>query len=166
MEKRLDCGHELYVDNFYTSVPLARELLKRKTLLCGTLRRNRKGLPNKVVSTKISKGQCIRPRNGRIVVLKWYDKRDVLMLTTFHPGKLVNSQNKNRKGESIQKPDCIFSYNNSMCGVNRTDQLTSYYSPLRKTLRWFKKVVLHFIDMALTNAYPMYKMKGGVQRQI
>src|ERR1044072_1412740 len=28
MEKRLDLGHQLYVDNFYTSVPLAKELLK------------------------------------------------------------------------------------------------------------------------------------------
>ena len=33
MEKLLDCGRVLYVDNFYTSVPLAEELLKRKTLL-------------------------------------------------------------------------------------------------------------------------------------
>ena len=42
MEKLLDCGHVLYADNFCTSVPLAEELLKRKTLLCGTLRKKRK----------------------------------------------------------------------------------------------------------------------------
>ena len=32
MEKLLDRGHALYVDNFYTSVPLAEALINRKTL--------------------------------------------------------------------------------------------------------------------------------------
>jgi len=45
VEKLLDCGRILHVDNFYTSIPLAQQLLERKTLLCGTLRRNRKHLP-------------------------------------------------------------------------------------------------------------------------
>ena len=44
-EKRLDVGHELHVDNRYTGVPLEKELLNRKTLLCGTLRINRTCLP-------------------------------------------------------------------------------------------------------------------------
>ena len=35
MEKRFDQGYSLYVDNFYTSVPLAKALHSRKTLLCG-----------------------------------------------------------------------------------------------------------------------------------
>ena len=48
MEKLLDCGHALYVDNFHTSVPLAEALLNRKTLLCGTVRKNRKHLPKKL----------------------------------------------------------------------------------------------------------------------
>ena len=48
MEKLLDRGHALYVDNFYTSVPLAEALLNRKTLLCGTVRKNRKHLPKKL----------------------------------------------------------------------------------------------------------------------
>ena len=37
MEKLLDFGRVLYVDNFCTSVPLAEELLKRKTLLWGRI---------------------------------------------------------------------------------------------------------------------------------
>ena len=45
----LDQGRELYVDNVYTRVPMAKALLRR-TLLCGTLRRNRKFLPPKVLS--------------------------------------------------------------------------------------------------------------------
>ena len=81
IEKLLDCGRVLYVDNFYTSVSLAEELLKRKRLLCGTLRKNKKHLPKNVVSSKYKKGQQIAKRKGRIIVQKWKDKRDVMMLT-------------------------------------------------------------------------------------
>src|SRR6218665_340959 len=55
MENLLDAGHSLYVDNFYTSVHLAKELLRQKTLLCGTLRSNRKHLPQDVVKAKLKK---------------------------------------------------------------------------------------------------------------
>ena len=166
MEKRLDLGHELYIDNFYTSVPLAKELLRRKTLVCGTLRRNRKFLPQAVVGAKLKKGEITRRRHERIVVTKWHDNRDVLMLSTFHTGQLMDSPKVNRRGERIRKPDCVLSYNQNMCGIDRADQLLSYYTPLRKTIRWYKKVVLHFLDMAMTNAYLIYRKRGGTQAQV
>ena len=64
MEKLLNRGHALYVDNFFTSVPLAEALLNRKTLICGTLWKNRKQLPKNIVSTKQKKGQHIAKRKG------------------------------------------------------------------------------------------------------
>lgn len=59
MEKRLDVGHELYVDNFYTSIPLAKEFLKHKTNLCGALGKNRKYLPKIVTLAKLKKGKVV-----------------------------------------------------------------------------------------------------------
>ena len=162
----LDQGRELYVDNFYTSVPLAKALLRRKTLLCGTLRRNRKFLPPKVLSSKLKRGQVIRRRSGRILVLKWQDKREVLMLSTIHPGKVVSRGKLNRKREEVLKPDCVMSYNDHMGGVDRSDQLSSYYNPLRKSLKWYRKVMLHMFDVSMTNAYLVYKELGGVKTQL
>jgi len=166
MEKLLDRGHALYVDNFYTSVPLAEALLNRKTLICGTLRKNRKHLPKKVVSTKLKKGQHIAQRKGRIVVEKWQDKREVLMLSTHHSGKMVESGRQTKEGEKKKKPESIIAYNNFMCGVDRMDQLMSYYSPLRKTLKWYRKVVLQHLDMAMVNAFLLYKKVGGTKAQL
>lgn len=45
MDDLLYGGRILYADSFYTSVPLAKELLEKKTFLCGTLRANRSFLP-------------------------------------------------------------------------------------------------------------------------
>lgn len=94
MEKRLDQGHSLYVDNFYTSIPLAKQLLSRKTDVCGTLRRNRKHLPQAVANAKLRPGQCTARRSGGITVLKWKDKREILMLSSHHSGRLSDSQKK------------------------------------------------------------------------
>jgi len=166
MESRLDLGHELYVDNYYASVPLAKKLLERQTLMCGTLRRNRKFLPEAVVSSKLKKGEVQRRRCGQLMVMKWKDKRDVLMLSTFHSGKLVNvkaGKKRSKKGEPIQKPDCVVDYNSSMGGIDRVDQLSSYYTPLRKSLKWYRKVVLHVLDISMVNAYIFYKSVGGTK---
>ena len=90
----------------------------------------------------------------------------MLMLSTLHAGKIIDSSKVNRRGERVKKPDSVIDYNVHMCGVDRMDQLISYYTPLRKTLKWYRKVVLHHIDLAVVNAYLLYKKLGGTQRQI
>jgi len=78
------------------------------------------------------------------------------MMTTAHRGKIVFTGRQNRRHEEVSKPDCILAYNDNMCGVDRSDQLTAYYPPLRKTLKWYKKVILHMLDLAVTNSYLLY----------
>jgi len=40
-----------------------------------------------------------------------------------------------------------------MTGVGRADQYLSYYSFLRKSVKWSKKVVLYLLNCALFNAF-------------
>lgn len=44
-EPLLGKGRIIYVDKFYTSIPVAKELIDNKTFICGTLRSNRQELP-------------------------------------------------------------------------------------------------------------------------
>ena len=53
-----------------------------------------------------------------------------------------------------------------MRGVDRVDQLMSYYSPLRKTQKWYRKVVLQSLDMAMVNTFIWYKKVGGTKVQL
>ncbi|PNF33381.1 hypothetical protein B7P43_G04175 [Cryptotermes secundus] len=39
-------GHKLYMDNFFSSPDLFDELMTKDITCCGTVRPNRKGLPN------------------------------------------------------------------------------------------------------------------------
>jgi len=53
-------------------------------------------------------------------------------------------------------------YNKYICGVDRMNQLNSDYSPLRKTLKWYRKVVLQHLEMAMTNAFLLYQKSRWV----
>ena len=86
----LNAGRTLVTDNFYTSVELAKKLLQSRTHLVGTLRSNRRGLPLAVTRSHMKKGEVTaRENNDGIVVCKWRDRRDVLVLSTKHDGNLM-----------------------------------------------------------------------------
>lgn len=92
----LDSGRKLYTDNYYTSVSIAHQLLSRKTHLIGTLRANRKHNPKDVTSKKLKQGEHIsRQSNTGCTVLKWRDKREILVLSTTHDDRMVSIVRRN-----------------------------------------------------------------------
>ena len=85
-------GRIIFADNFYTSLLLAIYLKDRNTDLCGTLRKNRMGLPVRVTTAKLKKNDSIaRPKDGCVTVLKWRDTRDVIMISTCHGNETSNN---------------------------------------------------------------------------
>lgn len=162
MEPLLDQGRILYTDNFYTSVTLAQELLMRETHLVGTLRKNRKLNPIEVTNVKLKKGEIIAREHNGVVVLKWQDKRDVLCLSTNHTAETTNVR---RRGEDIDKPTIICDYNNSKSFIDLSDQLKAYSTPLRKGIKWYRKLAFELLlGTSLVNAYILYKKvtKGNI----
>ena len=56
MAPLLNQGYRLYIDNYYTSPVLLQEFYYKKTVACGTLRSNRKGVPTVIETAKLAKG--------------------------------------------------------------------------------------------------------------
>ena len=63
-------GYKVFLDNFYSSVPLFKELLKNGTTACGTILANRKGFPNVLKNiktfTKKERGEMRWIREGGV----------------------------------------------------------------------------------------------------
>ncbi|KAE9528590.1 hypothetical protein AGLY_012165 [Aphis glycines] len=162
----LNFGRTIYTDNWYTSVNLAHKLLEQNTHLVGTLRANRKQNPKDVVQKKLKKGQVIAQQSDRgIVVLKWKDKRDVLMLSTKHSDTMIETINK--RGQTTKKPEIVIDYNKGKALVDICDQRSSYHSPLRKSMKWYRKVAIEIIlSTSVLNAMCLYnkvnKTKIGI----
>ncbi|CAG4999425.1 unnamed protein product [Parnassius apollo] len=93
-----------------------------------------------VVEAKLEKGESIAMENQRgITVLKWKDKHDVLVLSTKHSN---GKRTVLKKGRAIKKPKIILAYNEAKSSVDMSDQMTSYSSPLIKTVKWYKKLAI------------------------
>lgn len=87
-------------------------------------------------------------------------ERQKRRITTKNHPKIVTSTNK--YGVEKPKPNEIVDYNNFMCGIDRSDQMISYYSCPRKTARWYKKVLFHLLDITIWNSYFVYKKRFDV----
>lgn len=152
----LNEGRLIIADNYYTSLGLAKYLKDHNTDLCGTLRKNKTGLPKEVLEKKLRRGEVIaRQLDSYATVLKWHDKRDVLMISTCHDNEMKATSNW-RDGEFL-KPKMIFDYNEAKKGIDVADQLSSYYSPLRKSMTWYKKIAYDLLfQAAIVNTRVVY----------
>ena len=114
-------GHKLYMDNFFSSSELFDDLVKKQIYCCGTVRPNRKGMPQdlRLKTTKLKRGDIrVRTRADFMAVL-WRDKRDVCMLTNIHSAPVEG--NFCKKGEKAIKPQIVMDYNHHMGYVDKGD---------------------------------------------
>ena len=76
------------------------------------------------------------------------------LISTIHDATTVNKGRKDRKTNvEIKKPYAVSQYNKFIKGVDWADQYLSYYSVLKKTVKWSKKVVLYLLNCVLFNAF-------------
>ena len=131
-------GHHCYMDNYYSSPELFQELYDAETYACSTVWKNRKGLPTAVSSAKLKKkGESVFRRNDALLALKWADKHAVYMITTIHDAKMVDTGKRHfNSNERSFKLEPVVQYNSEMGGVDKVDQLMSYYSFLHRSVKW------------------------------
>ena len=157
-------GYRLWMDNYYNSVEMCRRLLSNKIHCAGTLCVNR-GEPKSIRDVTVSDlavGKTVSRHNEDVMILAWRDKRIVRMITTHHQDEMKTVQVR-QKGHSDrveqQKPSCVVAYNDLMSGVDHLDQKISYYPFIRKTAKWSSKFVVYLFQIALVNAFVIYKKK-------
>lgn len=150
-------GHRLYTDNWYTSPLLYRFLYGKKINCCGTANANRKFMPA-FDDQKAERGTVQDFCTNDLLAIKWTDKRDVHMLTSFHENAM-NASGLQR--ESQEKPVCFADYNSNMRVVECIDTFLSLIESVRKTIKWYKKIFFHLLDWCILNSHAVYKQKTG-----
>lgn len=152
-------GHSVFLDNWYSSPSLFQVLHKNKINACGTVRKNRKQMPK--FTKRLNKGETESYHTENMMAVSWMDKREVTMLTTMHEDVQVNVTGRSLSRGPIRKPLCVDVYNQNMGAVDKTDMLLCNLQCMRKTIKWYKKLAFHFIDIILLNSYSLYKIKTG-----
>ena len=135
------------MDRYFCAPGIADKLHKKKINVVGTCRKDRKELPKDLKQKKLKKGEHVSFRSGPVLAVKWKDTRDVIMCTTIHKDNMVAA---GARGEHQKvKPQFVVDYNNFKCGVDKHDQLLSYYSFQRLSIKWWKKLFFHLIDISV-----------------
>ena len=157
----LDKGHHIYTDRYYTSIPLANALHQRSTAFTGTSMRNRVGLPQLIrKQSKLSDNEVKAFRDRHMMTLEWRapkSKSSVIMLSTEFSATMTTVQLGRNRGE-VQKPLVIDKYNQSMNGVDRSDQNSVYYSFIRKSRKWWRKLFFWLVEVAVVNSFILYQL--------
>ena len=103
-------GHKLYMDNFFSSPELFGDLAKKQIYCCVTVRLNRKGISQDLAhkTIKLKQGEiCIRTRVD-VMVLLWWDKRDICVLMNIHDAPA--ERNFCNGGGKAIKPKTVMDY--------------------------------------------------------
>ena len=159
-EAYLGCGHHMFTDRYYTSLPLAQTLHSLQTGFTGTCMKNRTDLPDDVRGQlRLQHGQVAAYRADHLLTLAWLaekKKKPVIMVTTRASAATTTVSSRSTRTPTV-KPAVVDNYNHHMNGVDLADQHAVYYSFIRKTVKWWRKVVFWLVETAVVNSYILYK---------
>jgi hypothetical protein len=144
------------MDKWFSSPKIFDHLRGCKTKAVGTVMSNRKEMPKKAFSGKLKKGEKISRQRDHLLAVKWKDVRYVFFLTTAHEDLLVEATSSRGTHCKI-KPAAVLDYNKYKTGVDRSDQMLSYYSFVRKSIKWWKKLFFHLFDQVMVNPHILHK---------
>ncbi|XP_040069422.1 piggyBac transposable element-derived protein 4-like [Ixodes scapularis] len=139
-----------------------RDLFDHGIYAVGTVRAQRKGLPDVVKNKKkINEGDHNYKVKGNVAAIQWQDKRLVNVVTTAHdPSETVTVEKKNKDASkrSIKCPLAIVQYTKHMRRVDRFDQLRVYHTVTRKSRKWWMRIFYFLLDCALVNSFILYQL--------
>jgi hypothetical protein len=177
-------NHHVFCDKYYSSVEITRTLRSESMYLTGAVKPQRKALPKQLsFSRKINpdgykkinelnrcpRGTIYYRTQGELTYTLWKDSRIVSLLSSAHSGfrdkvedhvirKFSLDGVKASEEFYVPAPTQVIDYIKYMSGVDRHDQMRSYYSTARKANRWEFHLMHFLIDISQVNAYIIYSM--------
>ncbi|CAG8836381.1 19831_t:CDS:1, partial [Cetraspora pellucida] len=145
-------SYNIYIDNYFSSVPLYQYLWQIGIGACGTVRKTASGFPKKLkVDRNIKLNWDVRSGViiNKVIAVFWQDNGPVTMLTMIYrlvddEWKIIHERRQPREtstnaakvhavfGSESKKflkiPKIIDDYNSHMNGVDIANQMQSYYS--------------------------------------
>lgn len=161
-------NHKLFMDNLFTTLQLLRHLRSLGIFVVGTLRTNRvpKDIMKKLPDSKLlSRGMsAVVTSSDNISIVRWIDNNPVHTISTYAgalPEDEVSRWDRSKKERvEVARPYSVEQYNMFMGGVDLMDRMIAHYPHDFKNKRWYLRVFFHLVNMALVNAWYVFKLKN------
>uniref|UniRef100_A0A3Q0SG42 PiggyBac transposable element-derived protein domain-containing protein n=1 Tax=Amphilophus citrinellus TaxID=61819 RepID=A0A3Q0SG42_AMPCI len=139
-----DRNHMVFFDNFFCAIPPGFEASRLKTEK--QLKKEGRG--------SVSVVTCAQ----NITITRWMDSSVIHMASSC--------TGKEKKMLKVQRPFAVKLYNQHMGGVNQMDQMVAAHPHRRRNKRWYIRVFFHFVDIAVVNAWLLYRMSGNEAKDL
>jgi hypothetical protein len=163
--------HILFTDSWFTSPAVLDELKRRGIHCCGSVRRNRKGMPaiaDESVAA-LGQGQWIHRQKGDTSVAVWRDQKAMWLLYNHcSPDEAASLQRWNETGNkvSIGCPRAIRDYFYGARSVDVSNQLHYSYPIGRKSKKAWSRLAWWLIDICIVNAFQLWSIGKDAPRQL
>jgi len=170
-------NHVLYIDSLFTSPTLLASLYAVGIRVCGSVKRNRIGMPSAeqlpmATTDALHSGAARQMQKGVENVLTlcaWRDKRLILLLYNHIDPRLFTSlQRWNEAGVIYQLPcpQAISDYFHHARAVDVINQLHYSYLPGRKSRKCWTRLVWWLIDICILNAYRLWRVQHAAESHL
>lgn len=79
----------------------------------------------------------------------------------------VRTNRKRKSRKATEKPMAVLAYNKGKAGIDKSDQMASYATTLRKGVKWYRKLGIELLlGTAVVNAWVLYKYATKQKIQI
>ncbi|TNN28104.1 PiggyBac transposable element-derived protein 4 [Liparis tanakae] len=181
--------HHLFMDGFFTSVPLLQRLLRDGLYACGPTQPGRKGYPEVLRPRnvgKLSQGEFYQCQRGNLVATVTRDVKVVTCLSTnsapgivgISPGRQppdadgeqgegdggVNCSSSSSSGGvafGVPRPLPLLLYQENMKGVDLCDQLRECYQVGRPCKKWWRYFLWFYVNLCIVDAYVILRESRG-----
>ena len=164
-------NHEVFFDNFFTSISLLEKLREKGIQATGTIRSNRlKGttlLDEKSLKKK-NRGEMDVSSTEKLCTVRWVDNKVVTLasnhLTEAPVATCKRYDRKKRQVVQVSQPHLVAKYNKHMGGV---DQLDNYLNNLRPAIggkKWYWMQMINLIRLLQVAAYRLYSRLHSDQK--
>ncbi|KAG5893880.1 hypothetical protein JTB14_005336 [Gonioctena quinquepunctata] len=163
LTKSLKPGTKVFVDRFFTTIPLL-EYLPIKGIVCtGSIMKSQMPAAVHLTAEKVIEKipEVLQNKfinDGEVNFIQWFDQKPILLASTAlgqHPtDNCKRWSKKDSKYRLVSRPCIVKCYNDySMGGIDLIDRMMSYYRMSARTKKWTVKTIFHLIDLAIANSW-------------
>ena len=159
----------LFTDNWFTSPAVLDELKRRGIRCCGSVKRNRRGMPaiSEAEVAALRQGEWLQRQKGDATVAVWRDRKAMWLLYNHcSPDETASLQRWDDSGHkvSVGCPRAIRDYFYGARSVDVSNQLHYSYLIGRKSKKAWSRLAWWLLDMCIVNAFQLWAIGKDTPR--
>lgn len=158
LTKNIKKKSHIFFDTYFSNIKILDFLDKKSIYYTASIGKNRRNFPKPIDNNR---KKPIFYGNKRRLFCQWNDNRLIRIVSSFYNIPYV-IYDKNKK----QIPFMVYKYNMLSKGVDKNNQLSSFYFSDKKSLKWYKKVFLFILEVSITNSYIIYKKQVNNNKRL